>query len=61
MTDEQKHDLALAVYQAKIIAENLYMARATTDNPVLFTMKTDDAHKAFADLAELLGYDVVKK
>lgn len=61
MTDEKRLDLVRSAYHAQSISDNLNVAYWTIDNPGLFTMKTDDAHKAFADLAELLGYEVVKK
>lgn len=61
MTDEKRLDLVRAAYQAKIISDTLYLARATTDNPRLFAMDIDNIHKLFVDLAELLGYEVVKK
>ncbi len=58
MTDEQ---LCKASIYAQDVADHMNVAYWTEDNHSVFDMKYEDAHKAFARLAEVMGYKVEVK
>ena len=55
MTQEQ---LCKASIYAQGVADRMNVAYWTGDNRSVFDMKYEDAHKAFARLAEVMGYKV---
>ena len=58
MTSEQ---LCKASIYAQFVADHMNVAFWTGDNRSVFDMKYNDAHEAFARLAEAMGYKVEVK
>lgn len=58
MNNDQRMDICRAAFHAQKIADAMNIAYWTTENRSVFEIQTNNAHDAFKELAEIMGYKV---